>query len=52
MRKTPYIKALVLTATLAGSANFLPCAPADAAGFINLDFENVSTLVGIDYFFW
>jgi outer membrane protein len=47
MRKLIPVKALVLAATLAGSAAVLPSTSAEAAGFINLDFENVPTIIGL-----
>jgi outer membrane protein len=41
------VHSLVLAAALAGSAVFLPGPSAQAAGFIDLDFENVPIVMGI-----
>ncbi|MBV5316176.1 MAG: MipA/OmpV family protein [Desulfobulbaceae bacterium] len=47
MRKKFPVKALVLAGILAGSAVILPCQAAHAAGFIDLDFENVPGIIGM-----
>jgi outer membrane protein len=47
MKKTGPIKALALTVAVAGFAAILPCRPAAAADFIDLDFENVPTVLGL-----
>ena len=47
MKKTFNIKALALAGALAGSAAILPCQPADAADFMDLDLENTPIVFGL-----
>jgi outer membrane protein len=47
MKKTLNIRALALAGLFAGAAAILPCQSADAAGFIDLDFENTPSVIGI-----
>lgn len=47
MRKILHIKLLVLTSAIIGAAAILPCRQAEAGGFIDLNFENVPTIIGM-----
>lgn len=47
MKKTLNIKALALAGVLAGSTAILSCPLAQAAGFIDLDFENTPSVIGL-----
>jgi len=46
VQKAPNVKFLVLAAALADSVATVPFSLANAAGFIDLDFENVPTVIG------
>jgi len=45
MNKTKRVRALILVAAIVGSA--APLNPANAGGFIDLNFENVPTIIGL-----
>jgi len=47
MKQPCPIKRLALAGLLAGSTAILSCPSANAAGFIDLDFENVPTVIGL-----
>ena len=47
MKKNRTIRALALAGLFAGAAVTLPGQSVDAAGFIDLDFENTPSVIGI-----
>lgn len=47
MKKFLNIKALAMAVAIAGATSVLPCRPAEAVGFLDLNFENIPTVVGL-----
>ena len=47
MRRIMSIRALTMAVAITGFSAALPCSPAKAAGFIDLNFENVPTIIGL-----